>query len=1034
MGISDLCIRRPVFATVLSLVVVLIGLVSFTRLTVREYPNIDPPVVLVETVYRGASAEVIESQVTRVLEESIAGIEGIDFLRSITRQERSLVVVRFKLSRDAESTANDVRDRVSRVRGKLPPEIDEPIVSKVEADAQPVLYIAFSSDRHTSLELTDYADRYVKDRLQSIAGVAEARIFGERRYSMRLWLDAARLAAYNMTPQDVEGALRRQNVEVPAGRIESQNMEFTVLSETDLRTADQFGAIIVREVNGYPVRVRDVGRAEVGPLDERVSVRFNGKPAVSLGIVKQAVANPLDISRGVREALPDILENLPEGMRAEVAYDTSVFIEASIKSVYRTIGEAVLLVVAVVFLFLRNIRATLIPVVTIPASLMGAFAIMLALGFTINTLTLLAMVLAIGLVVDDAIVVLENIYRHIEEGMAPLDAAFKGAKEIGFAVVAMTLTLAAVYAPIGFMSGTTGRLFTEFAWALAGAVLVSGFVALTLSPMMCGRLLKHETNHSFFYNVVENVLNGITNGYRSVLGSTLKVRWLVILIGIGFAGSSYFVFKQLKPELSPVEDRGTIVGSFNGPEGATINYMEKYARQVEKIMEGVPEAEARFVVSGNPIVSQGVSFTRLAHWDQRQRKQQEIVTQLNPKMRELAGVQGFADNPRSLGQNLRSPAVWIVLQANVDYDELNRMVGLVLREAEKYPALANVDTRLKLNKPEVKVSVNRDKAADMGVEVDTIGRTLETMLGGRQVTRFKQNGKQYDVIVQVADVDRTNPDDLSKIYVRGSSGQMIQLSNLVTVRESLSARELTRMSQLRAADITANVAPGYSEGEALAQLEEAVRAVLPRGVQIDYNGQSREFKQASGDIYFTFILALAFIYLVLAAQFESFIDPFIIMLTVPLSMTGALLALKYGGGTMNIYSQVGLVTLVGLITKNGILIVEFANQLQEQGRSRFDAVIEAAALRLRPILMTTAAMVLGALPLAMAMGAGAESRNQIGLVIVGGLSLGTLLTLFVVPTAYTILARDRSKMAVKPSDEHGPGHDAGHHPAPHPAE
>ncbi|MBP6819720.1 MAG: efflux RND transporter permease subunit [Ferrovibrio sp.] len=1034
MGISDLCIRRPVFATVLSLVVVLIGLVSFTRLTVREYPNIDPPVVLVETVYRGASAEVIESQVTRVLEESIAGIEGIDFLRSITRQERSLVVVRFKLSRDAESTANDVRDRVSRVRGKLPPEIDEPIVSKVEADAQPVLFIAFSSERHTSLELTDYADRYVKDRLQSIAGVAEARIFGERRYAMRLWLDAARLAAYNMTPQDVESALRRQNVEVPAGRIESQNMEFTVLSETDLRTAEQFGAIIVREANGYPVRVRDVGRAEVGPLDERVSVRFNGKPAVSLGIVKQAVANPLDISRGVREALPDILENLPDGMRAEVAYDTSVFIEASIKSVYRTIGEAVLLVVAVVFLFLRNIRATLIPVVTIPASLMGAFAIMLALGFTINTLTLLAMVLAIGLVVDDAIVVLENIYRHIEEGMAPLDAAFKGAKEIGFAVVAMTLTLAAVYAPIGFMSGTTGRLFTEFAWALAGAVLVSGFVALTLSPMMCGRLLKHETNHSFFYNVVENVLNGITHGYRRLLGSTLKVRWLVILIGIGFAGSSYFVFKQLKPELSPVEDRGTIVGSFNGPEGATINYMEKYARQVEKIMEGVPEAEARFVVSGNPIVSQGVSFTRLAHWDQRKRKQQEIVTQLNPKMRELAGVQGFADNPRSLGQNLRSPAVWIVLQANVDYDELNRMVAMVLVEAEKYPALANVDTRLKLNKPEVKVSVNRDKAADMGVEVDTIGRTLETMLGGRQVTRFKQNGKQYDVIVQVADVDRANPDDLSKIYVRGSSGQMVQLSNLVTVRESLSARELTRMSQLRAADITANVAPGYSEGEALAQLEEAVRAVLPRGVQIDYNGQSREFKQASGDIYFTFILALAFIYLVLAAQFESFIDPFIIMLTVPLSMTGALLALKYGGGTMNIYSQVGLVTLVGLITKNGILIVEFANQLQEQGRSRFDAVIEAAALRLRPILMTTAAMVLGALPLAMAMGAGAESRNQIGLVIVGGLSLGTLLTLFVVPTAYTILARDRSKMAVKPSDEHGPGHDAGHHPAPHPAE
>lgn len=1010
MKISDLCIRRPVFATVLSLVVVLVGLVAFTRLTVREYPNIDPPVVLVETLYRGASAEVIESQVTRVLEESIAGIEGIDFVRSITRPERSLVVVRFKLSRDAEATANDVRDRVSRVRGKLPDEIDEPIVLKVEADAQPVLYIAFSSDRHSALELTDFADRYVKDRLQSIAGVAEARIFGERRYAMRIWLDAGRLAAYNLTPQDVEGALRRQNVEVPAGRIESRNMEFTVLSETDLRTAEQFGAIIVREVNGYPVRLSDVGHVEVGPADERVSVRFNGKPAVSLGVVKQAVANPLDISQGVREALPSILEDLPEGMRAEIAYDTSVFIRASIDSVYRTVGEAVLLVVAVVFLFLRNWRATLIPVVTIPASLLGAFAIMYAMGFTINTLTLLAMVLAIGLVVDDAIVVLENIYRHIEDGMAPMDAAFRGAKEIGFAVVAMTLTLAAVYAPIGFMSGTTGRLFTEFAWALAGAVLVSGFVALTLSPMMCGRLLKHEVGHGRLFNLVENALNGMTEGYGRFLRTALKARLLVILVGVVFAGGSYFLFAMLKPELSPIEDRGTIIGSFNGPEGATLNYMEKYARQVEKIMEEVPEAVSRFVVSGNPILSQGVSFTRLEHWNDRDRKQQQIVTELTPKFTELAGVQGFVNNPPSLGQNLRSPPIWIVLQGSMDYEELNRLVGLVLAEAAKYPALTNVDTRLKMNKPEIKVAVNREKASDLGIDVDTIGRTLETMLGGRQVTRFKQNGKQYDVVVQVADVERANPEDLSKIYVRGRSGQMVQLSNLVDVRESLTARELTRMSQLRAADVTANVAPGYSEGEALAQLEAAARAVLPASVQIDYNGQSREFKQAAGDIYFTFILALLFIYLVLAAQFESFIDPFIIMLTVPLSMTGALLALKLGGGTMNIYSQVGLVTLVGLITKNGILIVEFANQLQEDGRSRLEAVIEAASLRLRPILMTTAAMVLGALPLAMALGAGAESRNQIGLVIVGGLLLGTLLTLFVVPTAYTLLARDRSKL------------------------
>lgn len=1022
MGLSELCIRRPVFATVLSLVVALVGLVSFSRLSVREYPNIDPPVVLVQTIYRGASAEVIESTVTRVLEESVAGIEGIDFLRSTTRQESSQLVVRFKLGRDVEAAANDVRDRVGRVRGRLPDEIDEPIISKVEADAQPVLYLAFSSDRHTPLEITDFADRVVKDRLQSINGVAEARIFGERRYAMRVWLDAARLAAYNLTPQDIETALRKQNVEVPAGRIESRDTEFTVLAETDLRVPEQFGAIIVKQVAGYPIRLRDVGRAERGPQDERVAVRFKGRPAVAIGVVKQAVANPLDISKGVRAELPFILANLPDGMRVDVAHDTSVFIQASIDSVFRTIGEAVLLVVIVVFLFLRNVRATLIPVVTIPASLLGAFAIMYVLGFTVNTLTLLAMVLAIGLVVDDAIVMLENIYRHVEEGMAPMAAALQGSKEIGFAIVAMTLTLAAVYAPIGFMSGTTGRLFTEFAWALAGAVIISGFVALTLSPMMCSRMLAHQSSHGWLYNLVERGLVGLTRGYRSALRGTLKVRPLVLLVGVIFAASSYFVFKTLKPELSPVEDRGSIVSFFIGPEGATINFMDKYARRFEEMFAKIPEAEAFFVVSGNPIVSQGISFTRLVPWGERQRKQQEIVTSLAGQMKQLPGVLAYANNPPSLGQNASSRPVWIALQSQVEYAELNRMVEAVLAEAGNLPQLANLETRLKLNKPEIKVTVNREKAADVGAEVETIGRTLETMLGGRQVTRFKQNGKQYDVVVQVANIDRTNPDDLSKIYVRGANGQMIQLSNLVDLRESIAPRELGRMNQLRSADITANVAPGYSQGEALAALEAAARRVLPASVQIDYIGQSREFMQASGDIYFTFVLALLFIYLVLAAQFESFIDPFIIMLTVPLSMTGALLALKLGGGTMNIYSQVGLVTLVGLITKNGILIVEFANQLQDQGRPKLEAVIEASALRLRPILMTTAAMVLGAVPLAMAAGAGAESRNQIGLVVVGGLVLGTLLTLFVIPTVYTLLARDRSAQA-KP--------DTGGHTAPH---
>jgi len=997
-----------VFATVLSLVVILVGVVSFSRLKIGEYPNIDRPVVLVDTVWRGASAQVLESQVTRVLEESIAGIEGIDYIRSITRQERSLVVVQFQLTRNQDTAAADVRDRVGRVRGLLPDEIDEPIIAKSEADAQPIMYLAFSSDRHSQLEVTDAADRIVKDRLQSITGVAEARIFGERRYSMRIWLDAARLAAYNLTPQDVEAALRNQNVEVPAGRIESRDMEFTVLSETDLRLPDQFGAIVVKAASGYPVRMRDLARIELGPVDERVAVRFNGKSAVSLGIVKQAVANPLDISRGVREELPHIRANLPDGMQVEVAYDTSVFIQASIDSVYRAIGEAVLLVVIVVFLFLRNVRATLIPVVTIPASLLGGFAIMYALGFSVNTLTLLAMVLAIGLVVDDAIVVLENIYRHIEEGMSPMKAAFQGSREIGFAVIAMTMTLAAVYAPIGFMSGTTGRLFTEFAWALAGSVIISGFVALTLTPMMCSRLLRHQAKHSFLYNLVERALDALTRGYGVALRSVLRIRIIVVLVGLAVAVSSYFIFVTIKPELSPVEDRGTIISFFIGPEGATINFMDRYARQLETILQKVPEAQAYFVVSGRPTLSQGITFTRLAPWDERKRKQQEIVESLGPLMSNLPGVRAFATNPPSLGQNASSKPVWITIQASVPPEELNRMVEAVLLEAEKEPSLANPDTRLKLNVPEIKVSVNRDKAADVGASVETIGRTLETMLGGRQVTRFKQGGKQYDVIVQIGDVDRTNPDDLSRIYVRGGSGQMIQLSNLVDVRESVTARELTRMSQMSAADINANVAAGFSQGEAIAALERAARKVLPAAVQIDYLGASREYKQASGDIYITFVLALLFIYLVLSAQFESFVDPLIIMLTVPLSMTGALLALKFGGGTMNIYSQVGLLTLVGLITKHGILIVEFSNQLQEQGHPRLEAVVKAAALRLRPILMTTAAMVLGALPLAIATGAGAESRNQIGLVIVGGLLLGTFLTLFVVPTAYMLLARDRA--------------------------
>ncbi|MFD1627043.1 efflux RND transporter permease subunit [Azospirillum griseum] len=1038
MVLSDISVRRPVLATVMSLALMLIGIVSYQRLSVREYPKIDEPVVTVETTYKGASAQIIESQVTQTLEDSLAGIEGIDVMSSISRAEKSQITLRFRLDRNVDVAASDVRDRVGRVRAALPSEIDEPVIAKVEADAQPILYLAFSSDRHTPLDVTDFADRYVKDRLQNLPGVAQVRIFGERRFAMRLWLDPQRMAAYRVTPQDVENALRKQNVEIPAGRVESVAREFTVVSETDLRTPEEFERIILRDDSGYLVRLRDVGRAEIGPLDERVSARFNGRGAVAIGVVKQSTANPLDVSKAVNSALGAIRAALPDGMGVEVAYDSSVFISKSIDAVFSTIFEAIALVVLVIFFFLRSLRATLVPLVTIPVSLIGGFALMYAFGFSINTLTLLSMVLAIGLVVDDAIVMLENIFRYVEEGMHPFQAALKGSKEIGFAVIAMTITLAAVYAPIGFMTGRTGRLFTEFALTLAGAVIVSGFVALTLSPMMCSKLLKHETKHNFLYRLIEGFLVGMTNAYRGLLRLSLRARPLVLLIGAGVAAASYTLFTGLKSELSPVEDRGTIVGIAIAPEGSTLDYTMSYAQRMEGLFRAIPVVEKFFVVVGFPVVNQGIAFVRLIDWDQREVKQQAITAQLFPKMFGIPGILGFVTNPPSLGQSPIDKPVNFVIQTSLPFDELQKMVNAMMAEARNFPGLTNLDTDLKLNKPELRISLDRDKAADLGVDVDTVGRTLETLLGGRQVTRFKKDGKQYDVIVQVANVDRRNPDDIASIYVRGGTttaggaAPMISLANLVHVDERVAPKELNHFNKLRSASITATLAPGTSLGEALAVMQAAAQKVLPPTAQTDYAGQSREFRESATGLYFVFILALAFIYLVLAAQFESFIDPFVIMLTVPLSMTGALAALQMSGGTMNVYSQIGLVTLVGLITKHGILIVEFANQLQRSGVDIRKAVEEAAVLRLRPILMTTGAMVLGAVPLANAHGAGAESRQAIGAVIVGGMTLGTLLTLFVVPTVYSYIAKKKPFPADEAMDDHTPP--APSHAATHPAE
>ena len=1005
MTLPELCIKRPVFATVLSLAVLLIGLISYGRLSVREYPKIDEPVVSVETVYKGASAAVVESTITKPLEDSLSGIEGVDVMTSQSRSERSQINIKFKLTRDPDSAAADVRDKVARVRGRLPDAADDSIIAKVEADADPIMFVAFYSDKHTPLEVSDYANRYIKPRLSTLPGAADVRIFGERKMSMRIWLDRSKLAAYKLGPADVEDALRRQNVEVPAGRIESQAREFSVLAQTDLQTPEQFNNIVIKDAGGYPVRLRDVARAEIAPIDERILARYYGRNAATLAIVKQSTANPLELSVAVRAETVEIQKTLPPGMTLEVVYDTSLFIEQAIKAVFGTIWEAILLVALVIFLFLRNLRATIIPLITIPVSLIGAFALMYMFNFSINTLTLLAMVLAIGLVVDDAIVVLENIYRNMEAGMDRLEAAIKGAREIAFAVVAMTLTLAAVYAPLAFATGRTGRLFIEFALALAGAVVVSGFVALTLSPMLCSLILKHDVKHGKAFNAIESVLLRVTNAYRRGLTAILQKRAFGVLLWSVFVLLAIPLFLSLKQELAPTEDRGIIFGIVSAPEGSTVAYTSGYVQKIEDIYKKIPEMVRYNSIVGFPTVSDGRVILRLKDWDQRTRTQQEIARELIPKFRNLAGVSAFAVSPASLGQGRDKPLQFIIM-TSAPFEELQQYVDRLIAETVKNPGLLDVDSDLRLNKPELKIAVNRDKIADVGASVESVGRTLETMLGGRQVTRFKQDGEQYDVIVQVANVDRSNPDDITNIYVRGRNNEMVQLSNLLSVRESVAPRSLNHFNKLRAARIDANLAPGYAIKDAIEFMKEATRRALPPTVQNDLSGQAREFRDSSGSIYLTFVLALAFIYLVLSAQFESFVDPFVIMLTVPLSMTGALLALWLTGGSLNVYSQIGLITLVGLITKHGILIVEFANQLQERGMALHEAVIESATLRLRPILMTTGAMVLGAIPLALARGAGAESRQVIGWVIVGGMSLGTVLTLFVVPTFYTIFARN----------------------------
>ena len=1010
MRLGELSIRRPVLATVMSLGIILLGVISFTRLPVREYPDIDPPIVSVTTLYRGASPSVVETEITDILEEQFSTIEGVKSISSSSREQGSSITIEFELSRNVDEAANDVRDRVSRVAGALPREAEDPVVAKVDVNAQPIIWLAFSSDKHNTLELSDVADRVLKEQLQRLEGVGSVFVGGERRYAMRIWLDSQRMAAHGLTTQDIENAVRAGNVEIPGGRVEGVEREFSVRTRGELVTPEEFGAIIVRQDGVDLVRLADVADVEVGPEDDRTVTRFNGKPAIGLGIVKQKDASTVAVAQTVRAALPTLQEAVPNGMTLSIAYDSATFIEDSIHEIGFTLFLATGLVVLVVLLFLKSLRATVIPIVAIPIAIIGAFTVAYALGFSINVITLLALVLAIGLVVDDAIVVLENSFRHLEMDKPPRRAARDSVQEIVFAVLATTIALVAVFVPVAFLQGSIGRLFREFGITLAVTVAISMFVALSLTPALCSLMLRRSkpkdnwANRSF-----DAFFNGLDRAYAGSLAFSLRHRGLVLLGALVLVAATGWFWRQLPRELVPTEDRGAGFGIVIAPEGATLDYTDSYMRQVESVLLALPERKGLFCATGLGFggpgrVTNGFLFLALKPRDQRERSQQEIVASLFPRLMAIPGVLAFVINPPSLGGRGTSSPISYVLKAD-DYEKLSGAVQAVMGKAQGLGYLLNLDSDLRLNKPQLDISIERDRAAALGVSVSDIGATLESYLGGRVVGDFKRGSKQYDVIAQMRPDSRSTPDVIREVYLRSASGELVQLANLVHVEETAAPKELNHYNRVRSATISANLPPGVDLGSALDALDGIAAEVLPPGVQHELSGQSREYRETSGSLTFMFMLAIVFIFLVLAAQFESFVHPFVILFSVPLAVVGAIASLFLLRQSMNIYSQIGLVMLIGLVTKNAILIVEFSNQLRTRGLSVLEAVQEAARIRLRPILMTSLSTVFGILPIAIGLGAGAESRRPLGIAIVGGVLFSTFLTLLVVPVVYSLLAR-----------------------------
>ncbi len=1010
MKLSDISISRPVLTSMLSAALVLFGGIGYTKLSVREFPDVDPPIISVSTFLRGANPRVMESAVTDILEEELSTVQGLRTITSSSQEQFSNITLEFTLDRSVEEAAQDVRDKVSRVRGRLPEEVDEPVVAKQDADAQPFFFLALSGDNYNLIQLSDIADRLVKTRLQSLSGVGRAQVFGERRMSMRVWLSAPELAARGLTVQDVESAIRSRNVEVPAGRIESDRREFTVRSLGELKSPEEFGELVVSSANGQLVKLKDLGTVELGPESDRSTLRYNGTSAVAIGVIRQSKANLVEVADAIHREVPLIQASLPPGVELHAAFDQSVFVKRSIKEAEETLLIAGVLVVAIIFLFLRNLRATIIPGLAIPTSIVAAFGIMYFLGYSINNFTLLALTLAIGIVVDDAIIVLENAYRHQEElEENPEEAAVNGTREIAFAVIATTIALVAVFTPLAFLQGTTGRLFNEFGIALAGSVVISGFIALTLTPMLSAKILRVPKSHGRVYKSLERAFDAIADGYARLLDRALRHRWATVVGGVAIVLLSVVIFRSLEREFVPPEDRGYFVIFSVAPEGASLGYTDGYQRQVEAVLAKTKDIRSYFSVVGfGGRVNSGIVFVRLNDWDERDRKVQDIINEVQPQFFGIAGMMAFAANPPAF--SFGNPVQYVV--RHPDYDSLRVAMDRLKERAGKINGLTNVDTDIRFNKPELTVSFERDRAEDLGVSVRDVAGTLQTMLGSSRVSTFTRDNKLYDVMGQLKPEARATPSDMTGLFVRGRDGELVQLSAVARIDEGIGPRQLNHFNRVRSFTMTAGLKDGFTLGAALDSLNAAAPGVLPRGSTIELAGESREFKESGTALYFAFALALVVVFMVLASQFESLLHPLTVLLSVPLAVAGALGTLLVVGSTLNLYSQIGMILLIGLVTKNSILLVEYSNQLKAKGLATVEAVREAGRIRLRPILMTSVATIMGALPIALGLGAGATSRRPLGYAIVGGLLFSTALTLFLVPSVYVMLDALRGRRAV----------------------